>query len=326
MKICVVGGTGNISLPIVKLLLVQGHEVVCFNRGQRGNLPEGVRVITGDRKERASFESKIRGEKFDAAIDMICFDREDALSDVRAFADVSHFIQVSTVCTYGIDYDFLPVTEDHPLRPITDYGKNKVAADRVFLEMYNRDGFPVTIVKPSTTFGPQMGLPRQIAWDFSWLQRVETGRPILILGEGFAPHQFLHVDDAALCFTNLFGKKKCIGQTYNMVDRGFTTWKKWQEAVMEVIGKKSDFVGITLSQLDAFKVPDHAICTEIFANNCYYSNEKILRDLPEFNPRFTLEEGIASVYRSMKDRGTIPASVDGGWEDTVIQKLKSLPT
>ncbi len=39
MKIGIVGGTGNISQPIVRLLLEQGHEVVCFNRGQITKLP-----------------------------------------------------------------------------------------------------------------------------------------------------------------------------------------------------------------------------------------------------------------------------------------------
>ena len=34
MKVCVVGGTGNISLSIVNLLLELGHDVTFFNRGQ----------------------------------------------------------------------------------------------------------------------------------------------------------------------------------------------------------------------------------------------------------------------------------------------------
>jgi uncharacterized protein YbjT (DUF2867 family) len=33
MKIVIIGGTGNISTPIVKLLLEQGHEVTAYNRG-----------------------------------------------------------------------------------------------------------------------------------------------------------------------------------------------------------------------------------------------------------------------------------------------------
>ena len=56
MKIGIVGGTGNISQPIVKLLLEKGHEVVVFNRGQTAKAPDGVRVIAGDRSNREDFE------------------------------------------------------------------------------------------------------------------------------------------------------------------------------------------------------------------------------------------------------------------------------
>ena len=324
MKVCIVGGTGNISLPITKLLLELGHDVTVFNRGERGGVPEGAKLVVGDRKNREDFEAKMKAGRYDAAIDMICFNEEDALSDIRAFAGVSHFIQVSTVCTYGIDYDFLPVTEDHPLRPITDYGRNKVAADHSFLEAYHRDGFPVTIIKPSTTFGPKMGLLRQIAWDLSWIDRIDTGRPILILGEGFAPHQFLHVDDAALCFANVLGRTKCIGQIYNMVDSGFTMWRTWHETGMKIVGKDVELVGITLAQLDALDVPERRIAREIFANNCYYCNEKLLRDVPEFRPRLSLEEGMRDVYLKSKEAGRIPQSEQGGWEDKAIDRLTNL--
>jgi len=323
MKVCVVGGTGNISTPIVKLLLEQGHDVTLFNRGQRGGALKDVKVIIGDRKNREDFEAKIKAEKFDAAIDMICFDKMDALSDLRAFAGVSHFIQVSTVCTYGINFDFLPATEDHPLRPITDYGKNKVAADSAFMQAYHRDGFPVTIIKPSTTFGPQTGLFRQVTWDRSWPARIEVGLPLLILGEGSTPHQFLHVNDAAPCFVHVLGRERCIGQTYNMMDRGFTTWQTWHQTAMKVIGKEVELVGVTMAQLDAFDVPGRSASKEIFGHNSYYSNEKLLRDIPEFNPQFSLEQAMRDVYLKTKEARDTPESQNDGWEDRLIKKLQS---
>ena len=139
MKVCVVGGTGNISTGIVRVLLEEGHEVVCFNRGLRGEPAQGTRVLLGDRRENpAAFEEAMQAERFDAAIDMICYNREHALSSIRAFRGVGHFIHCSTVCTYGIDYDWLPVTEDHPLRPISDYGRNKAEADAAYLEAFYR--------------------------------------------------------------------------------------------------------------------------------------------------------------------------------------------
>src|SRR3972149_1449833 len=178
MKTCVVGGSGNISTSIVRLLLDLGHEVACYNRGRSRPIPRGARLVQGDRKERAEFERVMQAERFDAAIDMICFTRDDAESSVRAFRGVQHFIHCSTVCTYGVELNWMPVTEDHPLRPITDYGRGKVEADRVFLEAFYREGFPVTILKPSTTYGPIMGCVRQVAWDLSWIDRIRKGKPI----------------------------------------------------------------------------------------------------------------------------------------------------
>ena len=324
MKVCIVGGTGNISGPIVPALVAAGHEVVCFNRGQSGPVPAGARAIVGDRSDRPAFEATMQSERFDAAIDMICFDADDAASDLRAFAGVDHFIQVSTVCTYGVDYDELPVTEEHPLRPITDYGRNKVAADEVFLSAHRDAGFPVTIVKPSTTYGPKLGLLRQIAWDFSWLARVLEGRPILICGDGLAIHQFLHVDDAAVGFASMLGRPACIGQTYNLVREGYTTWRTYHETAMAVLGRQVEMIGVSSRDLELLNVPGHEICTDIFRHNVYYSNEKLRRDVPEFAPAVSLAEGIDRVFGAMQADGRVPPSEPGGWEDQIIARVRTM--
>ncbi len=233
MKVCIVGGTGNISASIVSLLLTQGHEVTIFNRAQRGTPPDGVRIIEGDRYNPDEYERKLGAETFDAAIDMLCFTAEDARSSLRAFKEVGQFVMCSTVCTYGIDYDWFPATEDHPLRPITDYGRGKAAADAVFLEAFYGRGYPVTIIKPSTTYGPQQGMTRQVAWDFSWIDRIRKGKPIVVCGDGKALHQHLHVDDAAYGFVGVLGNPRALGQTYNLVGQGFITWADYHRTAMK---------------------------------------------------------------------------------------------
>jgi nucleoside-diphosphate-sugar epimerase len=324
MRVCIVGGTGNISSSIVRLLLEQGHNVTIFNRGQHKPVPDGVQLIQGDRYHREDFESKMQAAKFDAAIDMICFTPEDARSSVRAFRDVGQFVMTSTVCTYGIDYDWLPVTEDHPLRPFTDYGRNKTAADAVFLEAHYCDGFPVSIIKPSTTYGPQQGLIRQIAWDYSWIDRIRKGKPILVCGDGNAIHQFLHVDDAALAFAGILGKDHTIGQTYNLVKRGYTTWAEYHQAAMRVIGREVELIGVPFTNLKTFNIPGFDICEEIFAHHVYYSAEKLFRDVPEFQPRISLEEGIAHVLKAMDAEVRIPNSDTMDLENRIIQAQKSI--
>ncbi len=324
MKIGIVGGTGNISQPIVQLLLEKGHEVVCFNRGQTIKASEGVRVIQGDRHDRADFERKMQTEKFDAAIDMICFTAEDAASSIRAFRGVGWFVQTSTVCTYGIQYDYLPVDETHPLRPNTEYGRNKVAADDVYLEAYHRERFPGVIIKPSTTYGPVQGMLRQICWDFSWIDRVKKGKPILICGDGFALHQHLHVDDIAAAFVGVIGKEHTIGQTYNAVNRGYITWADYHHLAAKVLGKEAELVGVPFEDLKRLDVPHRGILEDEFAYNDYYSSEKLFHAVPEFNPQITLEHGMAQVFEVMEREGRIPNSDELKWEDEIIVKYRRL--
>jgi nucleoside-diphosphate-sugar epimerase len=321
MKICIVGGTGNISTSITKLLLQQGHEVTTYNRGQSTPI-DGARVLTGDRHDTETFEKTMQAENFDAAIDMICFNAEDARSSVRAFQGVSHFVQCSTVCTYGVDYDWLPVAEDHPLRPITDYGRNKVAADNVFLAAHATNNFPVTIIKPSTTYGPQMGVLRQIAWDFGWVNRVREGKPILVCGDGNALHQFLHVDDAAPAFAGVLGKTQCIGQIYNMTRRGFTTWRQYHETAMRVLGREVELVGVPFDDLAKCEIPAFDICRDIFRHHCYYDSSKLFRDVPEFSPKVSLADGLAQVIEELDKAGKIPDVSTSAWEDAIIEKQK----
>lgn len=323
MKVCIVGGTGNISTPFIPRLLEHGHEVSLFNRGQRqlagsAKLPAAVRVIQGDRQERAAFEARMQAERFDYAIDMICFNREDALSSLRAFRGVKHLVHCSTVCTYGVDYDWLPVTEDHPLRPISDYGRNKVAADNVYLEAFHREGFPVTIIKPSTTFGPTWTLLRQIAWEGSWVDRVRKGKPIVVCGDGLALHQFLYVEDAAPAFVDVLGRAKCVGQVYNMMKPGFTTWADYHRTAMKVIGRQVELVGVPLAALVSAKVPAVEICQSIFAYNVIYDSAKLRRDVPEFAPKVSLEQAQARVLEAMDREGRVPDSDKLDWEDKLI--------
>jgi len=324
MKICVLGGTGNISTSIVRELVRLGHDVTCFNRGQQGRPPDGVRIITGDRVQRAEFERQMQAGQFEAAIDMICFNREDAESTIRAFRGARHVVYCSTVCTYGIQYDWMPVTEDHPLRPITDYGRNKAAADNAFLAAHYRDGFPVTIIKPSTTYGPAMGLLRQVAWEFSWIDRVRKGKPIVVCGDGLALHQFLHVDDAALGFAHIVGRDCAIGQTYNLVRNGYTSWADYHRAAMRVIGREVELVGVPLDTLVRAQVPESDICRTIFAHTTYYSGVRIARDVPEFRPRVSLEQGMRLVLEDMERTGRIPDAGKNTWEDTLIKQQRKV--
>ena len=70
MNVLILGGTGVISRAIVNLLLEKEHTVTIFNRGNRAlSFSGSVRQITGDRADRADFESRMRQESFSGLFD-----------------------------------------------------------------------------------------------------------------------------------------------------------------------------------------------------------------------------------------------------------------
>jgi len=69
----------------------------------------------------------------------------------------------------------------------------------------------------------------------------------------------------------------------------------------------------------ALQVPCIRTCRDIFAHNVYYSHERIFRDVPEFRPHISLEEGLRGVIEAMDADGRIPDSDQITWEDRVIE-------
>src|SRR2546430_14936078 len=63
MRVCVIGGTGHISTSIVRVLLAQGHEVTCFNRGRRGAVAPGAPLFPGVRPGRGGVARTLHPER-----------------------------------------------------------------------------------------------------------------------------------------------------------------------------------------------------------------------------------------------------------------------
>jgi hypothetical protein len=77
-------------------------------------------------------------------------------------------------------------------------------------------------------------------------------------------------------------------------------------------------VGVPLANLLAAKVPNVGICETFFSHNTVYSPDKLMRDVPEFRPRVSLEEGMTRVLAAMDRGNAVPAAEDDGWEDRLI--------
>src|SRR5947209_7975413 len=124
MKVLVIGGTGFLSGAVTRQLLAAGHAVTIFTRGERPlpNFEGEAQAIRGDRKDRAAFVARFAGSDFDAVVDCICCQPEEAEAGVAAFASSgAHLVVISTDFVYGAERT-LPMTEETPRRALSRYG------------------------------------------------------------------------------------------------------------------------------------------------------------------------------------------------------------
>jgi len=327
MKVLVIGGTGNISREVVSALLIANHDVVLFNRGSNPDPPpSGLRVIKGDRRNRDDFAGKMSLEQFDAVIDMICFDAEDAASSVRAFRGrVEHFVHCSTVMTYGPPFAGINLDETGPLNGNSGYALGKIAADELFLQAFADDQFPVTIFKPSLTFGANVLLP-QTGGDGGWIHRLRQGKPILSVGDGLNYFQFLPSQDAGIAFAAVLGREQSFGEIYNLVHPIPRTWDHWHQEVAAALGVEVELVHVPQEILIAISPARFGQLEENFGHTQVFSGAKLATCVPEFQPEAFLVPSVAKSIAWMDQHNLVPESHDGDLEDRIIALMKDLPS
>src|SRR5664279_4174001 len=189
MKVLVLGGTGVISREIVRELLAKGHEVAVFNRGSKA-LPFAKEVdkLVGDRMRRDEFEATMQRTRYDVVIDMICFTADDARSTARAFGgNAGHIVVTSSIAAYKRPYRSVPPVEametlwDDPVFP---YAFNKAEMEKVLWKSIKQDKLPITIVRPSLTYGTgalNIGILRQ---NFGIIDSIRRGKQLVMVGDG----------------------------------------------------------------------------------------------------------------------------------------------
>lgn len=67
-------------------------------------------------------------------------------------AGVKRFIFISSIAVYGVDASDQPINEVSPVRPVTDYGKSKLAAEEQLLRLANQTKMQVVIIRPPLVY------------------------------------------------------------------------------------------------------------------------------------------------------------------------------
>ncbi|WP_138751242.1 SDR family oxidoreductase [Paenibacillus sinopodophylli] len=298
MKVLFIGGTGVISQAVSKLAISRGVELYLFNRGYRDEfVPEGAHVIQGDIRDPESAAAVLADKQFDVVVDWISFTPEHVRVDIELFrGKTKQFIFISSASAYQKPPQHYMIKEDTtPLdNPYWPYSQDKIACEKLLLDEYARSGFPVTIVRPSFTYGDTMIPAALNSWNHPWslIARIRAGKPVIVHGDGSSLWTMTHNSDFAKGFIGLLGQKETIGQAYHITSDEVLTWNQIYEAIGAAAGTPPKLAHISTSflishdpELEGGLLGDKSV-TSVF------DNSKIKALVPDFEASLSFAEGI----------------------------------
>ena len=242
MKALFIGGTGTISMGIIRRLAAETDwEIWLLNRGNRtAELPEGVHVITADISREADVAEKLQGMFFDTVCEFIGFVPEQVERDWRLFrGKTRQYIYISSASAYQKPAASYVITEGTALaNPYWEYSRNKIACENFLMEKYRGEGFPVTIVRPSHTYD-ERSIPLGVHGNKgSWpvIRRIMEGKPVIIHGDGTSLWHLTFNSDFARGFIALMGNRHAIGEAFQITGDEVLTWNQIYQTIADALG------------------------------------------------------------------------------------------
>ncbi|ADL35380.1 NAD dependent epimerase/dehydratase [Butyrivibrio proteoclasticus B316] len=241
MKALFIGGTGTISMGIVKRLAEDpSWEVYLLNRGNRKNeVPASVKQITADIGNEEDVKKKLEGMTFDVVSDFIAFDVSAVERDYRLFeGKTRQYIFISSASAYNKPAASYVITEGTTLaNPHWEYSRNKIACEEFLLSKYRENGFPVTIVRPSHTYDERhipLGVHGKKGF-YQVIKRMQEGKPVIIQGDGSSLWAVTFNSDFAIGFIGLMGNRHAIGEAFQITGDEILSWDQIYKTVADAL-------------------------------------------------------------------------------------------
>jgi nucleoside-diphosphate-sugar epimerase len=212
------------------------------------------------------------------------------------------------------------IDERFPQEPVSEYGRNKLACERILLEAGEAGRFKTTVIRPSSTYGPGGRLIDNLEYDPPTWDRVERGLPVLCSGDGLGLWVATHRDDVGKLFAYAALNQSTYGQCYNATrDRNFT-WRDFYCEAGEALGKPVDVLFMPADWIIRHDPQRFALLREITRYHGAYSSEKAKRDVPEFRCEIDFPVGAAETLADIRRRGAWRSSQGDSLYDQMVSK------
>jgi UDP-glucose 4-epimerase len=131
--------------------------------------------------------------------------------------------------------EYLPVDENHPIRPVDVNGINKLSGEWYHLLYNNVYGIRACALRLTNTYGPGMRVKdaRQTFLGI-WIRNLIEGKPIMVFGDGLQLRDFNFVDDVVEALLMAAVDPQADGKVYNLGSSDYVSLKDLAELMIEL--------------------------------------------------------------------------------------------
>ena len=299
MKLLFIGGTGLISSACSDLAVERGHELHLLNRSRSRQyaVQPGVRLLRADVHDGEDRLAALLGnEHFDAVVDFVAFTPADIERDVRLLRGrTAQFVFISSASAYQKPPRRYVVTEATPLdNPYWQYARDKIACERLLMRYHDEAGFPVTIVRPSLTYGPSQ-IPLCVgSWAHPWTipARILRGAPVVVPGDGTSLWVLTWNADFAMGLLGLLGRPQAIGEAYQITSDEVLTWDQIYTEVFRALDVEPRIVHLPAEDIAAYWPHAEGSLLGDKAHSLVFDNRKIKGLVPDFHCDVKWSDGL----------------------------------
>lgn len=332
MKVLFIGGTGIISTACTRLAVERGMEMTLLRRGQRaGSVPDQIRTITADVGDEEAVRRALGDEKFDAVVDWTVFTPDQLERDIRLFRDrTEQYIFISSASAYQKPVSHYLITESTPLaNPYWQYSRDKIACEDRLMKEYRETGFPITIVRPSLTYGDTQIVLAVNSWQKSYtaVDRMRRGKKVIVPGDGSSLWVITHNSDFAKGLVGLLGHRQAIGHAFHITGDEVLTWDQIYTITARAAGVEPQLVHIASDFLSACRPEMLGGLTGDKAASVVFDNTKIKRFVPGYYATVPFAEGIARTvawFDTAAERRQVDEEADAVWDKIIAGYEKGL--
>jgi len=342
MKVLFIGGTGLISSACSELAVQRGIELYILNRNasRKYPLPQGAQFLQGDvHGDELRLARLLAGQRFDVVVDWIAFTPPDIERDIRLFrhnphnpgSDTSQFVFISSASAYQKPPRHYFITEETPLEnPFWQYSRDKIVCEERLMQAYHEIDFPVTIVRPSLTYGPSQ-IPLCVgSWihPYTVVDRMKRGREIIVPGDGTSLWVLTWNGDFAKGFLGLLGNEHAIGQAYHITSEEVLTWNQIYTEVGRAAGVEAKIVHVPADLIAAYDPDALGSLIGDKINSSVFDNTKIKELVPDFVCTVPWAEGIRRTlawFEADASRRTIDETRNAIWDRILAAYKPAFP-